>query len=191
MSASNKRLRQIRHRIFLGCEGESERGYGAFISKLLNERRTDVHLDVVLLRPRGGNPLTLVQRAVSHIERNEGSLGIPYVHKALLLDSDQRGKNKKADNQAFKLAERADLRLIWQEPCHEALLLRHFEGCQKKRPQSSSAAKQSLQRKWPDYEKGMAALKLQAKFTYEDVLKVCGVEPSLRDFLILIGLISD
>jgi hypothetical protein len=51
--------------VFLGCEGESERGYGILIRQLLNEQRKDIFLDVVLLKPGGSDPLALLERAVA------------------------------------------------------------------------------------------------------------------------------
>jgi len=56
-----------RRRIFLGCEGESERGYGALIGRLLESQRRDVHLQVVLLKPGGGDPLALIEQARKRI----------------------------------------------------------------------------------------------------------------------------
>ena len=80
-------------RVFLGCEGESERGYGGLIGRLLEEQRRDVHLDVVLLKPGGGDPLALVERAVKYIRENEQKRNAPYVHRALLLDADTLGRS--------------------------------------------------------------------------------------------------
>ncbi len=54
--------RPQRRPVFLGCEGESERGYGTLIGRLRDELRPDLHLDVTLLRPGGGDPLALTGR---------------------------------------------------------------------------------------------------------------------------------
>jgi hypothetical protein len=53
-----------RRRIFLGCEGESERSYGVLLGRLVEVRHGRIHLDTVLLRPGGGDPLALMERAV-------------------------------------------------------------------------------------------------------------------------------
>jgi hypothetical protein len=50
--------------------------------------------------------------------------------RAVLLDTDRRGQAPQRDMRMVELAQRTRLRLIWQEPCHEAFLLRHLEGCQ-------------------------------------------------------------
>jgi hypothetical protein len=62
-----------RRRIFLGCEGESERSYSALLNQVaLEERNLHIALDVELLRPGGGDPLALVQLACRLIERKTG-----------------------------------------------------------------------------------------------------------------------
>jgi hypothetical protein len=64
-------VRPQRRPIFLGCEGESERGYGRLIGRLCDETRRDLYLDVTLLRLGGGDPLALVEMARQIIARNE------------------------------------------------------------------------------------------------------------------------
>jgi hypothetical protein len=65
-----------RRRIFLGCEGESERAYGALVGRLLEKRRRDRHLDVVLLRPGGGDPLALLELAIKRIADGNGRVNL-------------------------------------------------------------------------------------------------------------------
>jgi hypothetical protein len=52
--------------------------------------------------------------------------------------------------------------LIWQEPCHEAVLLRHVAGCDQLRPQTSAAAIAELRKCWPDYQKGWRTISIQS-----------------------------
>ena len=47
-----RRSRVIRRRVFLGCQGESERSYATLLHKLV-ERTHGLHIDAVLLN-RGG-----------------------------------------------------------------------------------------------------------------------------------------
>jgi hypothetical protein len=103
-----------RRPVFFGCEGESEFGYGALIRRLLEQHRRDLHLDVILLRPGGGDPLALVELACQKITRNERSRNIRYSIRAVLLDSDKLGGNQQRDQTMFRLAQSQDLRLIWQ-----------------------------------------------------------------------------
>lgn len=51
--------------IFLGCEGESERGYGALLNRFIHELpEIHIHIHTELLQPGAGDPLALIQRAV-------------------------------------------------------------------------------------------------------------------------------
>jgi hypothetical protein len=170
-----------RRRIFLGCEGQSEQGYGALLRDLLDVRRQDVHLDVVLLG--GGEPLTLIQRSRDRLRQTNRD---PYELRALLLDTDRLG-NAQRDAEAMRLAKTLELNLIWQKPCHEALLLRHLEGLTASRPADSDAAMTQLRRAWTTYEKGLSARRLSQEITYEAVVRASTVEPELRVFLEAIG----
>ena len=176
-----------RRRVFFGCEGDSERGYGGLIGRLLEEQRRDIHLDVTLLKPGGGDPLALVERAIKYIRENERKREAPYALRVLLLDSDTLGRNLLRDVEIRPLAENADLRLIWQEPCHEALLLRHFEGCAQLRPQTVNQALAQLRQRWPDYAKGLPAARLEQRIGHTELSRIITVEPALADFLTGIG----
>jgi hypothetical protein len=180
-------LRPQRRPVFLGCEGESERGYATLIGRLRDELRPDLHLDVRLLRPGGGDPLALVQRALEIIARNERNHDIHYAVRAILLDADKLGQSPTRDQNLFRIAEGAGLRLIWQEPSHEALLLRHLDGCQTLRPPSPAAALTELIRRWPEYIKGSSADRLSTRIGAQQIAAAASVEPALREFLQAIG----
>ena len=60
-----------RRRIFLGCEGESEQGYGALLSRIAEGMNLHLAIQSVLLRPGGGDPLDLVSLAIELSERDE------------------------------------------------------------------------------------------------------------------------
>lgn len=175
------RQRKQRRRIFLGCEGDSERSYGALLQHLIDQRAQDVHVDRVLLG--GGDPLTLVTRATQAIEQKSARFGESYELHALLLDSDRRGQNKKKDQEALKLATEWKLRLIWQDPCHEAFLLRHLKGCDHLRPRTVSEAHEKLLKRWPHYWKGIPYVRLKAVIDYDAVNRAASVEPELFEFL--------
>ena len=179
--------RPQRRTVFLGCEGDSERAYGALISRLHEEHRHDLYLHVVLLKPGGGDPLTLVERACHSIVEYERKRDIRYAVRAVLLDGDRRGQSPQRDMRMVELAQSTHLRFIWQEPCHEALLLRHLEGCQTLRPPSSALAMVELRRRWPDYVKGISAVQLAKRISIREIAWAASVEPSLREFLYAIG----
>ncbi len=176
-----------RRRVFLGCEGESERGYGALIGRLLEKRRRDVHLHVELLKPGGGDPLALVELARRRIAEGERKRETPYAHRAVLMDADRLGQSPLRDAQIAPIAQAARLQIIWQRPCHEALLLRHLEGCQKLRPPTSVQALADLRQRWPDYVKGMPALRLADQIDHAAIERVLQVEAELAGFCASIG----
>ena len=179
--------RPQRRPVFFGCEGESERGYGRLISRLRDELRPDLHLEMALLRPGGGDPLALVELASEKIVHYERNRKIRYAIRAVLLDNDTLGRDPQRDERMFRLAQSASLRLIWQEPSHEALLLRHLDGCQTLRPHNSAAALSELLRHWPDYRKGSSADQLLRRIGAQQIAAAAAVEPALRDFLRDIG----
>ncbi len=171
-----------RRRVFLACEGESEQSYGALLSRMTNARHGHTYLDIVLVQPGGGDPLAIVERAVRLMRERVRRFGA-YTARAVLLDADKLGLSPDRDLRIAPLAERNDLRLIWQEPCHEALLLRHLEGCAELRPPDTGRAAETLQRRCPNYRKGMAAIRLATLIDVGGVVRAAGVEPALDAFL--------
>ena len=174
-----------RRPIFFGGEGQSEAGYGTLISRIARETQdVHVHVHVECLQPGAGDPLELVERAatmIANIERRRS----PFAVKAVLLDIGSPQKNR----EAVILARRVGIQhLIWQAPDHEALLLRHLEGCDQRRP-PAGASLAALQREWAEYEKGMPAQSLARRIGMADIRRACGVEDELRAFLAAIGLI--
>lgn len=176
-----------RRRVFLGCEGESERGYGALIRRLLENRRRDVHLHVVLLRPGGGDPLALIELARKRIIEGERKSDTPYAHRAVLIDHDRLGQAPTRDAQITPIVQAARIRIIWQRPCHEALLLRHIDGCQQLQPPTSVQALTALRQRCPGYAKGMPALRLAEWINDAAIERARQVEAELNGFLADIG----
>jgi hypothetical protein len=176
-----------RRRIFLGCEGESERGYGALIGRLLESQRRDVHLHVVLLKPGGGDPLALIEQARKRILEGERKSESLYVHRGVLIDGDRLGQAPLRDAQIAPIAQAARIRVIWQTPCHEALLLRHLDGCQQLQPPTSPQALAELRQRWPEYVKGMPALRLADRIDDAAIRRALQVETELAGFLADIG----
>jgi len=153
-------VRPQRKRLFVGCEGESERTYAALLQRIANLNELLVHIDPVLLQPGGGDPCALVERASGLLRQRERRSGSPYAERFVLLDSDKLGHAPRRDARARQIAGQAGLQLVWQEPCHEAMLLRHLEDCANLRPATAVLAMQQLTRRWPEYRKGMAAVRL-------------------------------
>lgn len=183
-----RRRRTIAQRrpIFLGCEGESELGYGALLNRLVRETPgLHVHIQAEVLQPGAGDPHALVQRALQKIvdlERRRERFNC----KAILLDLGAPEKNLAAQRLA---ATNGIDHLIWQSPDHEAFLLRHLNGCHQLRP-PVGASLAALRQQWPDYEKGRTQIQLANYITMDGILRACDVEPDLRVFLLGIGVIA-
>ena len=91
------------------------------------------------------------------------------------------------DQQIGPLADKLNIHVIWQRPCHEALLLRHLEGCQQLQPATSQLALAALSDRWPDYAKGMSAVGLAEMIDAAALARVLAVEVELAEFLAKVG----
>jgi hypothetical protein len=168
--------------VYLGCEGESEAGYGQILNDLLRFANVSVHLRVDILAPGAGDPLTRVLRAVDRIASLERGR-LRFHVRAILMDSDRaRGETLRVAR-AADLAAQQGIRLIWQNPCHEALLLRHLSGFSDRRPPTSTAAAEALRQIWPEYLKPMARAQLARRINLDGVQRAAKVEPELFKFL--------
>ena len=155
------------------------------LQKLLDARARRFHLDAVVLNPGAGDPYELVRRAIaraSDLAERHGA----YAFRAVLLDADRHDAASLMGRRTTEIARENGMALIWQEPCHEALLLRHLQGCQSLRPSNSSEAMRILLRHWPTYRKAMPAVILEAMLDEAAVLRAAEVEPPLRGFLRLL-----
>ena len=174
--------------IFVGCEGESERGYVAFLGRIAEQEGVAIHLDAVLLRPGGGDPCGLIELADRKLAEKVRTRGVHYHAKLVLLDDDLLGKVPNRDARGLQVAARSGLQLIWQSPCHEAFLLRHLVACQGLRPPTTVLAHDQLLNRWPTYSKGMAAAQLAAHLDLLALHRAAVVEPGLAQLLQIIGI---
>jgi hypothetical protein len=182
------RLRiQQRTRIYLGCEGQSEQSYGKRLGEIADAAGLSLYFDCDVLQPGGGDPLALIERAIRRIKQREAKR-TAFALRAILLDQDKLGVKPERDALIEALARRNHLHLIWQEPCHEGLLLRHLDGQQKKRPVTSELAEQALKAVWNEYQKPMAAMHLAVRIDLQAVLRAASVESTFKTFLESIGL---
>jgi len=178
--------RPPRRRFFLGCEGQSELGYGALLQRLADDAVPQLRIHIELHDLRGGDPLSIVQGAIARRARQIRSRGA-FEASALLLDADRCGEEPERDAQIEQLAQQNSLLLVWQRPCHEALLLHHLPNCQSLAPQNSSAAHFHLRRVWSVYQKPMSARQLQTRIGLAELLRAAMVESELADLLSLLG----
>lgn len=168
--------------VFLGCEGESEQAYGQLLNQFLREKGLHIHLEVVALTPGAGDPMARLLRADQEIRRR-AERRTAFRLKAVIMDSDQVVHDSARRQQAEHHARKLQIHIIWQEPCHEALLLRHFPDFAQRRPPTSREAASTLVRFWPEYRKPMTRLQLQDRIAFDDIERAARVEPGLAIFL--------
>ena len=178
--------RPQRRRFFVGCEGETEVGYAAFIRLLTEEAGLHLYLDV--RKCRGGDPLAIVETAVEDLRRRRSRYGA-YAGQALLLDADRRDDTPDRTALADQLIEEHALHAVWADPAFEALLLKHMAGCERLQPATTAMALRELQHYWPRYRKGLAARVLRTEFDRTSVARAAAVVPALGRFLESIGLL--
>lgn len=172
--------------IYVGCEGQSEAGYLAFIQDFALQLHPPVQLAIEDLSPKAGDPLKRVQRFIQKIEKRRRTRGAPEL-RFLFLDEDQLMLDSERAIQTKTLATKHKIDLVWQSPCFEALLLRHFPKCQDNRPPDTKSSLEALARVWPDYKKGLPRVVLAKKLNWEAVQRAASVEPALDRFLRSIG----
>jgi hypothetical protein len=158
------------------------------LNDLLRDRTLPFHLEVVNLSPGAGDPSARLRKAAQEIVRRRkrrSEFGL----RVALLDSDQIDRDVQLRRQANRLAQELDIRIIWQEPCHEAFLLRHLDGFAQNRPPTCAFAEAILKSDWPDYRKPMTKIQLARRIDLDAVRRAAAVEPSLSAFLSEVNLI--
>lgn len=191
---ARRHSKPVRRRIFLGCEGKSEEGYGTLLQDLARSFGHDLPLSIEIraIKPGAGDPIQLVEQAarlIHRIDQKKATKQDRFEARAVLLDAD-RILDRPVDGQRIEaLARRSAIRLIWQNPNHEAFLLRHLPGHETDHP-PADRAEQALKAVWPDYRKGMPALRLAERLGPEEVLRAAGAHDGLAKFLDDIGLLA-
>lgn len=178
-----------RLRVLLSCEGSSERSYGRWLQTISERRGLHIHINSWIGGKGGGDFLSLVEAAVTHAKMERRGKR-PYDVKGLLLDVTQKGRNGIRDQKAYHLAEEDSLKLIWQDPDHEAFLLRHLPGCETLHPAVGMTLRELIKH-WPEYDKGMPALNLIKRIDSGSLDQILTVEQDLRIFLELCGFNSE
>lgn len=176
-----------RQRVFIGCEGESERCYVALLQKLLGDMARFQLVPEVL---NGGDPLALVEAAQKMLRRERGFARDPFVGKFLILDSDLQGRSPDRDRACLSFADDLGITLIWQRPCHEALLLRHLAGFEQRLPPTTRESEDQLRAHWPQYVKNFGRDRLGERIDVDALIRVRSFEPELTELLVLIGLVA-
>jgi hypothetical protein len=150
------------------------------------DEQLNLHLVIDRQLLHGGDPLAVVEGACQKAQgraRNHGG----FYARAVLLDADKLGQVPDRDHRIQPLADAEGFLLVWQRPCHEALLLHHLPGCQTLKPSDAITAKAALERRWPEYRKPMPAARLSEHIGLAQIEAAASVEAGLRDLLLLLG----
>ena len=174
--------------VFLGCEGESEQAYGQFLNDIVRQKGVPFHIEVVNLNPGAGDPLARVKKAVQEINRRSQRRA-EFQYRALLMDDDQLAGDLHRRQQVEILAARHAISVIWQSPCHEAFLLRHFPGRLNANPPDSATSNANLLQVWPGYAKPMSRFEVSRRIELQDVERVSGQHPEFAALLRFLCLI--
>lgn len=178
----------LRRPVFVGCEGESETGYVRLLQDLINAEGAAIHLIIENLGIGASEPQTRIELAVRKLEQLHRTRTAPQ-DRFVLLDHDQANANPQRTASALSLAQRHRIRIVWQRPCFEALLLRHLPQCAMRQPQTSADADKALKREWPEYLKPMTRIDLAKKIDRGAVLRAGMVEQELQLLLRCIQLV--
>lgn len=174
---------QPRRVIFIGVEGESERAFVRFLERCCwNE---GLHLALNVKLTRGGDSVSVVEEAGRHLTRRDERRQIE--SRLVLLDRDRIEEDQKAGRDVQAAAVKWDLQLIFQNPQHEALLLRLHRGHEQRRV-TARAALTELRRVWPQYSKPMTADELTRRFSLSDVRQAARYDQELHRLLAILGL---
>ena len=182
-------MRPQRAPIFIGGEGQSEVGYAGWLRNLVRDRDLPFHLELCDLGRGAGDPFTRMDMAFERLTRMEKNRE-PFVGRFLFLDTDQLAGDRTRAEQARRRALEHKLTVIWQEPTHEAFLLRHFPGREMRRPPDKRSADGALAREWDDYRKPSSAQKLEQRLDLDGARRVADRLPELADLLRMIGLLE-
>ena len=114
-----KKLKQIRHTIFIYCEGKTDHLFARHIKKLYLIRGTK---QVTLKKGTGGKLSTYIKETVKNAQVRD------YDEKYIILDSDEKKEEQLKEGQ--KEGKQNDIQLIWQKPYLEGVFLRVLKGNQ-------------------------------------------------------------
>lgn len=177
-----------RRPVYIGCEGASEASYARFLEDLVRKAGLPVHLVVDELAPGAGDPLARVEMAINRLTHLRRTRTSP-ADRFLLLDHDQVALDRNRAQKAQRLAADKKIIIIWQDPCFEAVLLRHLDGRTGHRPPDTLSTERALVRDWPEYKKPMTRTDLAKRLNLQAVLRAASVEPGLETLLRCIGLL--
>ncbi len=165
-------------------------GYAGWLRNIVRDRDLPFHIELYDLGRGAGEPVTRIAMAVDRITQLERNR-LAFARKFLLLDTDQLVADARRAELARRCALENNITVIWQEPTHEAFLLRHLPKCLTLQPPDKQRADAALAKKWPDYQKPLNAEQIERRIDIESARHVATRLPELQDLLRAIGLLAD
>lgn len=169
--------------VFVGVEGESERAFARFLQRCCEDEGLHLHLDIRVTR--GGDSLAVVEEAGRLLARHAGQREID--RRLVLLDRDRIDRDLRASRDAQTEASRRKLKIIFQSPNLEGLLLRLHPGCERRNVTAGDALA-ALRKIWPDYAKPATTDQLHRRFKLSDLRRAARHDKELHGFLAVLGL---
>lgn len=175
--------------IFIGCEGQSEVGYAGWLRNMVRDRNLPFHLELSDLGRGAGDPFARIDMAIERVMRWEANRDT-FVARYVFLDTDQLAADRSRAEQACRRAREGGIIVIWQQPTHEAFLLRHFPGRNANQPPDKRAADMALVKEWADYRKPSSPREIERRLQLEGAHRVAALLPELADLLRKVGLLD-
>ena len=105
--------RQIRHTLFIYCEGKTDHLFIKYLKKLYSVRGSK---HITLKKGVGGDASTFILETVKHTQQHE------YDEIYIVSDTDQRTTNELQTIE--KNYKQKNIQFIWQKPCVEGMFLK-------------------------------------------------------------------
>ena len=172
--------------IFIGVEGKNDRAFVQFLQRCCDKEGLYLHLKIAT--GHGGDSVDVVKettrRLTGHLDNKDISA------KLVLLDRDRIEQDRQAGRDAQAVASESGLKIIFQNPNLEGLLLRLHEGYESRKIAAGDSMAE-LRKVWPEYSKSsLTADQLSGRFDVSDVRRAAKYDDDLRRLLTVLGLWS-
>ena len=179
----SRRPVERRRPIFIGVEGKSEQALVRFLQHCCD--KSGLHIHLACFTGTGGDTVTVVQESHRSLRKRSGSRGMR--GRIVLLDADRVEADMRSGRDARVEASRLGLKVIFQEPNLEGLLVRLHPGCERRVVRPGNATAQ-LMRVSPRYQKPPTHIQLRERFCVADLRRAAQHDQDLQTLLRILGL---
>ena len=155
--------------VFWGCEGQSEISYAAFLNELFERASIPVRLKAFDLGGAGSVAVKIYK--ATKILRSERSKGSKFKQKFVMMDIDRAESDPIEKSKADIEARNSKIGVLWQRPCFEGFLIKHFEEIRDRNPPNCKVAEAVLKTVWADYDKPETARRLTKRLQFDPHIK--------------------